>query len=98
MANLYQFETSSLAGDSDLKQEIEEALRAEPSPYDSHPSPVDRFKWVYAVAGSGGELSAVDRTEVWELFENREEIERTFTRAVCGSLGLPDVESLSATA
>ena len=62
VANLYRFETSALAGDSDLKQEIEEALRAEPSPYDSHPSPMDRFKWVHAVAGSGGELSVVDQT------------------------------------
>lgn len=96
VTNLYQFETSALAGESDLKQEIEEALRAEPSPYDSHPSPVDRFKWVHAVAGPGGELSAADQTEVWDLFENREEIERTFTRAVCGSLGLPDPEAQTA--
>jgi Zn-dependent protease with chaperone function len=96
VANLYQFESSALADESELKQAIEEALRAEPSPYDSHPSPVDRFKWVHAVAGAGRELSPVDQTEVWDLFENRAEIERTFTRAVCGSLGLPDCEPRTA--
>lgn len=96
MTNLYQFERSALADESELKQAVEEALRAEPSPYDSHPSPVDRFKWVHAVAGAGGELSSVDQTEVWNLFENREEIEKTFTRAVCGSLGLPDFEPQTA--
>jgi Zn-dependent protease with chaperone function len=96
--NLYRFEATTLPDVSDLQKDIEAALQAEPSPYDSHPSPVDRFKWVHAVAGAGGALSPADQTEVWDLFENREEIERTFTRAVCGGLGLLDAESQPATA
>jgi Zn-dependent protease with chaperone function len=90
--NLYRFEATALPDVSDLQKDIEAALQAEPSPYDSHPSPVDRFKWVHAIGGAGGDLSPADQTEVWDLFENREEIESTFTRAVCSGLGLPDVE------
>lgn len=52
----------------------------------------------YWISIPSGDLSPADQEEVWGLFENREEIEQTFTRAVCNGLGLPEVEGLPATA
>ena len=52
LTNLYQFDPAELAGKTDLSQEIAAALRRQPTPYDSHPAPLDRFAWAHAIAGS----------------------------------------------
>ena len=87
LVNLYQFDPATLDGQADLTYAIEQALHREPSPYDSHPAPVDRFAWVKAVAGNGA-IPAEDEVEVWSLFKDREAVERTLTRAVCANLAL----------
>jgi Zn-dependent protease with chaperone function len=85
VANLYEFNPAELAGRDDLSQEIAAALHCEPSPYDSHPAPLDRFAWVQALAGSV-ESAPEDGSEVWCLFQDRTGIEGTMTRAVCATL------------
>ncbi len=92
VANLYRFEPAALDGQTDLKYAIEQALQREPSPYDSHPSPVDRFRWARQVAGSAGTSSSEDEAEVWSVFRDREKIERTLTRTVCENLASQGVE------
>jgi Zn-dependent protease with chaperone function len=92
VANLYEVDPAKLPGQPDLAKQIESALNAEPSPYDSHPSPADRFRWVRAIAGNGVAASAEDGQPVWSLFRDRAGIERLLTRIVCESLERQGVE------
>lgn len=92
VANLYRFDPASLDGQADLTYTIEQALKREPSPYDSHPCPEDRFRWVRTVAGSASAAFADDTTEVWSLFRDRDKIEQTLTRTVCENLRSQGVE------
>lgn len=85
ITNLYQFSPAELPGQADLTYKIDEELRRQPTPYDSHPAPLDRFAWAHAVAGPGDEASEKG-AEVWSLFEDRQDLERLLTRAVCDGL------------
>jgi Zn-dependent protease with chaperone function len=85
LTNLYEFDPAELAGKADLSEEIAAALRRQPSPYDSHPAPLDRFAWARVVAGSP-EVAPENGSEVWCLFQDRAGIEGTMTRIVCFSL------------
>jgi hypothetical protein len=77
LANLYAFQPAAAAvSTNDIEGEIREALSREPSPYDSHPSPVDRFRWVRAI---GGTVAVEEGEDVWSLFRDREDVERRLT-------------------
>jgi len=79
LANLYAYRPAAAAvSDNDIEFAIQEELNREPSPYDSHPAPVDRFRWVQAL-GVSGERSAADEEELWTLFRDREAVERRLT-------------------
>lgn len=80
LPNLYAYRPSKLDTAS-IDYQIEEALHAEASPYDSHPCPADRIRWVQAI-GSGQASSAEDDSPAWSLFGDREEIERRLTGQV----------------
>lgn len=80
LANLYTYRTS-LLDTASIDHQVEEALMAEASPYDSHPAPSDRIRWARAL-GSGQAVSDDDEQEVWSLFRDREEIERRLTAQV----------------
>lgn len=80
LPNLYAYRPSKLDTAS-IDYQIEEALQAEASPYDSHPCPADRIRWVQAI-GSGQASSADDESLTWSLFRDREEIERRLTGQV----------------
>lgn len=58
---------------------IRQQMNREPSPYDSHPRPVDRIEWVLALAAEGVPPQPDDQDEVWSLFEDREDLERRLT-------------------
>jgi hypothetical protein len=60
---------------------VRQVVHREPSPYDSHPSPADRFLWVRAL-GCDDETTAADDEEVWSLFLDRDALERRLTEAV----------------
>jgi len=98
MANLYEVDPAKLPGQADLTYKIESALNAEPSPYDSHPSPADRFRWVRAIAGGGVAASSEDGQPVWGLFRDRAGIERLLTQVVCDNLARQGVEFFPAEA
>jgi Zn-dependent protease with chaperone function len=83
--NLYQFNPAELPRQADLSQEIAAAMSRQPTPYDSHPAPLDRFAWAHAVAGPG-EAAAEETAEAWALFEDRQGLELKLTRAVCDLL------------
>lgn len=83
--NLYEFNPAELPRQADLSQEIAAAMSRQPTPYDSHPAPLDRFAWAHAVAGPG-EAPAEREAEVWSLFEDRHGLELELTQAVCDNL------------
>ena len=80
LPNLYAY-SPSLLDTASIDYQVEEAFKAEPSPYDSHPCPADRIRWVQAI-GSGQAASADDEADAWSLFQDRNEIERRLTREV----------------
>jgi Zn-dependent protease with chaperone function len=82
LSNLYSFSPSDLPGEVEIVQAVEQALAAEPSPYDSHPAPRDRFRLVHALEASpDGDLSDAAE-DAWSLFADREQIERWMTDRV----------------
>jgi len=82
LANLYAYQPAAEAVSADdVEAAIREALSREPSPYDSHPSPVDRFRWVQGIGAKGVVMaeSTEDAEDVWALFRDREDVERRLT-------------------
>jgi Zn-dependent protease with chaperone function len=81
LANLYRFEPAlrKVPLSKPVHVLIEEALAAEPSPYDSHPRPKDRIAWVVRIAAPP---EPDDDLPAWELFDRREVLERTMTDQV----------------
>jgi Zn-dependent protease with chaperone function len=81
VANLYTHQSATALPEEEVARAIRAALNRTPSPFDSHPSPFERSRWVRAL-GVGGTPSPNDAEEVWTLFDNREQIERRMTEVV----------------
>jgi Zn-dependent protease with chaperone function len=79
LANLYRFAPREPAPEEEVRAAVEQALAAEPSPYDSHPCPRDRIAWVAGIAATP---EPDDASPAWELFEDREALERLMTTEV----------------
>lgn len=81
LQNLYRYAPAQPIPIDEVATEVEQAMRAEPSPYDSHPRPVDRIAWV-------GDLPCAHSVDVngaataWDLFADREALERRLTDVV----------------
>jgi hypothetical protein len=58
---------------------VGEAIHARPSPYDSHPSPGDRFALVNALRADEAAPSPDAEQDVWGLFEDPAAIQRWMT-------------------
>jgi Zn-dependent protease with chaperone function len=83
LRNLYSYSPSKLPEQAErIPELVEEVINAEPSPYDSHPRPTDRFRWVRALDegddGSSNQASA----PAWSLFEDRSRIEEWMTDVI----------------
>lgn len=91
LANLYSYQPSATPDPEEIQSEIKRAIHREPSPYDSHPSPVKRFLWTRRVT-SAGQTSPADEEEVWTLFRDREALERKLTEAVRLNLRMQGIE------
>jgi Zn-dependent protease with chaperone function len=76
LLNLYAYKPGNKPN---VQQAIDEALEAEPSPFDSHPSPAHRIAWVRALGAAAPEPSPDDASPVWTLFSNRKELEQEMT-------------------
>jgi hypothetical protein len=81
LANLYQYSPQSKASAEDIAAGVRNAIERKPSPYDSHPRPADRFRWVHAL-GAQSQPAADDDAPVWDLFANRTAIEELMTNQV----------------
>jgi peptidase M48-like protein len=82
LANLYQHRPATPPAVADIDAAVEVALNRPPSPYDSHPSPVARFRWVRALPSQGARSSPGDDAEVWSLFDDRTATEVAMTEVV----------------
>jgi Zn-dependent protease with chaperone function len=77
LRNLYRYTPVQLVDASRVTSEVEKAMSADPSPYDSHPRPADRIAWVGDLSSThldiGGDAPA------WQLFADREALEQRLT-------------------
>jgi Zn-dependent protease with chaperone function len=79
VSNLYQHQPASPVAEAEVEKAIREVLNRAASPYDSHPSPAERTRWVRALGARGSVQSADDASEAWTLFEDRAAIEQRMT-------------------
>jgi Zn-dependent protease with chaperone function len=83
LRNLYRYRVKGKVPDeTELDRAIDEAINAEPSPYDSHPSPAQRLALIAALPARDVEASPDDAREVWDLFSDRRELERQMTNRI----------------
>ena len=68
-----------------LAEQLAEALARAPSPYDSHPAPNDRIRWIEHVTGKAP-LSVDPAQTAWSLFSDRSKHEHEMTRFVYARL------------
>ncbi len=81
LMNLYATAVGQPLDEAEVRQALEAALAAEPSPYDSHPRPADRIAWVGDVPSAHGR-GLDDGAPAWSLFADREALERRLTAEV----------------
>jgi Zn-dependent protease with chaperone function len=58
-------------------ESLNAALNRDPSPYDSHPAPCDRIRWVEQLLGT--ESPSTEGADAWSLFRDRARHEREVT-------------------
>lgn len=81
LANLYRYAPRPAGDAAAIARQVQTVLEREPSPYDSHPRPLDRFRWVHALRTSSP-ATARDAEPVWSLFRNRDAIEERMTNVI----------------
>jgi Zn-dependent protease with chaperone function len=96
LPNLYTYRPTVRAQDTEVEQVVQEIINSPPSPYDSHPSPGDRFKWVRALGAKGTGLKPGDGQDAWSLFSNPAQIQRKMTDLVRGNLAMDGIAIASA--
>jgi hypothetical protein len=82
LINLYTHQPPDSGAEGDLQAAVEAAMNAQPSPYDSHPSPSQRLAWVHAIAVQPTtRVPGVDE-DAWVLFGDRAALEQSMTELV----------------
>jgi Zn-dependent protease with chaperone function len=80
LANLYTF--SPAAPLADVSEAIDEALNRKSSPYDSHPTPAERFALVHALPKRDIESHPEDAMPAWSLFSDPLAMQTAMTEQV----------------
>jgi Zn-dependent protease with chaperone function len=102
LTNLYSYRPATAPSEQEIEARIQAALTRPPSPYDSHPSPMDRFALVRALPTTGTKTSTDDESDAWILFSDRASIEMEMTAVVRESVQaesgveIPSAETQSA--
>lgn len=82
LSNVYRYLPTTPPDERKIREAVDALLRAEPRPYDSHPSPMERLERARAMGtprkpdGLGGFDPAAP---AWSLFRHREEFETRLT-------------------
>jgi Zn-dependent protease with chaperone function len=80
LANLYTYAPKEQP--KDLRSEIEDALNRKSSPYDSHPTPAERFALIRTLPQHGSESDAGDDLPAWSLFSDPPAVQQSMTAQV----------------
>lgn len=88
LTNLYRREPGKPVDASEIERTVREALTEPASPYDSHPSPAERFALVNRLVGAPEPQD--DGALAMDLFHDPEAIEREMTREVKGRVPRAD--------
>ena len=80
-SNLYAFVPAQQPDETEVAAAVEQALGRPSSPYDSHPSPAQRFEWASRLGGPGL-VAAADADDAWGLLANRAAVETSMTEFV----------------
>jgi Zn-dependent protease with chaperone function len=81
VTNLYAYRPSIGAPEEEIRRAIDEALNRQPSAYDSHPSPQQRFEWAKLAAGPGA-APADEAEDAWSLFADKASIQMAMTARI----------------
>jgi Zn-dependent protease with chaperone function len=88
LSNLYTYRPSKLPTETEILEALGKQIDAKPSPYDSHPSPAERFELVHALRATGaGALSDVEQ-DAWSVFEDAPAIQRWMTDRIRANVAL----------
>lgn len=88
LINLYTHQPPASGAEGDLHAAVEAAMNAQPSPYDSHPSPSQRLEWVQAIAVQPStRVPGVDE-DAWVLFGDRAALEQSMTELVRAAIDM----------
>jgi hypothetical protein len=98
LTNLYRYQPQRPVDRETAERRIAQALQAKASPYDSHPSPADRFAWIAALGESGVVAADDDAQPVWDLFADRDAIEQRMTALVRATIATRHGVEIPATA
>lgn len=81
LRNLY--EGTGEEAPEDVDEAIRQEMEREPSPYDSHPAPRDRIRWVRALGATADAATSPEAGEpAWSLFNDREQLELAMTAEI----------------
>ncbi|HEY3322721.1 MAG TPA: M48 family metalloprotease [Planctomycetota bacterium] len=88
LRNLYQYQlVTGPVSEESVAKDVDKALKAPPTVYDTHPAPLQRISWVHACSA---QIAAApgDDLDAWSLFDNREALERLMTERVRADIAL----------
>lgn len=88
LSNLYSFAPEQGVDATEVARNAEEALSRAPTEFDSHPAPLQRFAWVHALGATGVPAAEDDDAPVWELFSDREALERQMTDQIRANVAM----------
>jgi Zn-dependent protease with chaperone function len=81
LSNLYSYTPKQSIAPDEVDDAVNAAIERKPSPYDSHPSPADRFTWAHAIGAPEPDDTSAG-ADAWTLLDNREQLERHMTQHV----------------
>jgi Zn-dependent protease with chaperone function len=82
LVNLYTHRPPASQAEGDLDAAVEAAMNAQPTPYDSHPSPRQRLQWVQTIAAQPTSREPGVAEDAWMLFDQRVALEQSMTELV----------------
>lgn len=91
LSNLYTYSPEKKPEPPEIEDAVKEAVHAQPTVYDSHPAPADRFQWVHALGAKGTGLKPGDTAEAWTLFHDPDQLQREMTTQIRASLALDGI-------
>jgi Zn-dependent protease with chaperone function len=93
LSNLWSPPTAT-AEPASASEKLQAALSRKPSPYDSHPAPSDRIRWVEQILGTALPSSEPSAT-AWSIFSDRAAQERELTLLVYQQLAASGVRPVA---